>query len=436
MNFVGGIHLKEEKITRYYRIDKLQLPQLFCLPIIQHTGKPSIPLVKTGDYVLRYQKIAEASGFISSNLHSPVSGKVVEIKEIYHPTFLKKIPAIIIESDGHNKTVEPDTKFKEYYRYSSEELLAHIKESGVVGLGGAMFPTHVKLSPPKDKVIDYVIANGCECEPFLTCDDRVMQEYSYEVVEGLKITMYVLNALKGIIVIEDNKPEAYSKLYDVVRKTPNIEIKVVKTKYPQGAEKQLIKTVLNKEVPSGGLPMDVGVVVHNVSTLVAIYNAVIKGIPLVERVITISGDIERKGNFLVPIGTMVKDIVKLLNISVENINKVIFGGPMMGISQKTLEVPIIKGTSGVLFLSSSVDVDFKQCIRCGKCVSVCPMKLMPNFLSLYIENKNWEKVKEFSIFDCIECGCCSYICVSKRPIVGQIKYAKSLLSEMLKSKKI
>jgi electron transport complex protein RnfC len=326
------------------------------------------------------------------------------------------------------KSVEFNTKYKEYYRYSPQELVEFIKECGIVGLGGAAFPTHVKLSPPKDKVIDYVIANGCECEPYLTCDDRVMQEYPYEIVEGLKIVMYILNALKGYIVVEDNKPEAYEKLKEKVAKTPNIEIKVVKTKYPQGAEKQLIKAVLNKEVPSGGLPMDVGVVVQNVATLVAIYNAIVKGIPLIERVITISGDVDRKGNFLVPLGIQVKDIIKILNINVSEINKLVFGGPMMGITQDSLEISVIKGTSGILlFKNNLVPNTYMQCIRCSKCVMVCPMKLMPNFLSLYIEHEKWDKVQLFSPFDCIECGCCSYVCVAKRPIVAQIKYAKSVL---------
>jgi len=427
MKFSGGVHPKEEKITKHYRISVLQTPQILVLPLSQHTGKPSIPLLKTGDYVLRGQKIAQPDGLISASLHSPVSGKIVGINEVIHPTLCKKTPAIIIESDGHNKTVEFNTKYKEYFRYSPEELVNHVKESGMVGLGGAAFPTHVKLSPPRDKVIDYVIANGCECEPYLTCDDRVMQEYASEVVEGLKIVMYILNALKGIIVVEDNKIEAYQKLKDKVAKTPNIEIKLVKTRYPQGAEKQLIKTILGREVPSGGLPMDVNVVVQNVSTLVAIYNAIEKGIPLIERVITISGDVERKGNFLVPIGMMVKDIIKVLNISGENIKKIIFGGPMMGIAQSSLDVPIIKGTSGVLFFKDSLKNEYIQCIRCGKCVMVCPMKLMPNFLSLYIEHEKWDKVQLYSPFDCIECGCCSYVCVAKRPIVAQIKYAKSVL---------
>jgi len=428
MKFFGGVHPKENKITKHYRIDSITYPQFVYLHLSQHTGKPSIPIVKIGDYVLRGQKIAEADGWVSTTLHSPVSGRVVDIKNVLHPTLNKFMPAVIIESDGYKKSVEFNTKYKEYYRYSPEELVEYIKECGIVGLGGAAFPTHVKLSPPKDKVIDYVIANGCECEPYLTCDDRVMQEYSYEIVEGLKIVMYILNALKGYIVVEDNKPEAYEKLKEKVAETPNIEIKVVKTKYPQGAEKQLIKAVLNKEVPSGGLPMDVGVVVQNVSTLVAIYNAIIKGIPLIERVITISGDVERKGNFLVPIGILLKDIIKTLNIDISEIKKIIFGGPMMGIAQSSTEVPVVKGTSGILlFKDNFVPDGYMQCIRCSKCVMVCPMKLMPNFLSLYIEHEKWDKVQLFSPFDCIECGCCSYVCVAKRPIVAQIKYAKSVL---------
>ncbi len=431
MGFFGGIHPRELKITRHYRIDKIPTPQILYLHLSQHTGKPSIPLVKEGDTVLRGQKIAQNDGNISACLHSPVSGRVLEIKEVLHPTLSKKMPAIVIESDGHNNTVEFNTKYREYQRFPREELISFIRECGIVGLGGAMFPSHVKLSPPKDKVIDYVIANGCECEPYLTTDDRIMQEYYNEVVEGLKIAMYLVDAMKGIIVVEDNKPDAINKLRQKIERTPNVELKVVKTKYPQGAEKQLIKTVLNREVPSGGLPMDVGVVVHNVATLVAIYNAIFNGIPLMERVITISGNIDRIGNFVVPIGIMIKDLVKFLNINISKVNKVVFGGPMMGIAQESLETPVIKGTSGVLFLSvPQQDDKYYQCIRCGKCVSACPMKLMPNFLSFYIEHKKWDKVKLYSPFDCIECGCCSYVCLAKRPIVAQIKYAKEILRKI------
>ncbi|MEN3013748.1 MAG: electron transport complex subunit RsxC [Endomicrobiia bacterium] len=427
MGFYGGLHPKEEKKSRHYRFETLPLPQYLYLHLQQHAGKISKPLVKTGDYVLKGQKIAEADGLISSNLHSPVSGKVIDIKEIYHPTLCRKMPAIIIENDGKNTSVEFSSKYKDYHRFPKEELVNHIKESGVVGLGGAMFPTHIKLNPPKDKLIDYVIANGCECEPYLTVDDRVMQEYYDEVVEGLRIVMYIVDAMKGIVVIEDNKPEAIYKIKQKVEKVPNVEVKVVKTRYPQGAEKQLIKTVLNREVPSGGLPMDVGVIVHNVSTLVAIYRCITKGIPLIERAVTISGNINRIGNFILPIGISIKDIVHILNIDLTDINKIIMGGPMMGIAQKTLDTPVIKGTSGIIFLTNQIDDFYFQCIRCAKCISVCPMKLMPNFLSVYIEHKKWEKLQKYSLYDCIECGCCSYICVAKRPIVSQIKYAKEFL---------
>ncbi len=430
MGFFGGINLKENKITKHYRIDKLPYPQVLYLHLSQHTGKPSIPLVKEGDYVLRGQKIAQNDGEISACLHSPVSGKVLGIKDVLHPTLCKKMPAIIIESDGHGNTVEFTNKYREYHRYSREELISFIRECGIVGLGGAMFPSHVKLNPPKNKVIDYVIANGCECEPYLTSDDRIMQEYTNEVVEGLKIAMYLVDALKGIIVIEDNKSDAIQKLIQKVEKTPNVEIKIVKTKYPQGSEKQLIKKVLNREIPSGGLPMDVGVVVHNVGTLVAIYNALFNGIPLMERVITVSGDIDRIGNFIVPIGVTVRDLVKLLRIDISKIKMLIMGGPMMGVPQETLDITVIKGTSGILFLNQQKDGNYYQCIRCSKCVSVCPIKLMPNFLSLYIEHKKWDKVKLYSPFDCIECGCCSYVCIAKRPIVAQIKYAKEILRKM------
>ncbi|MCS7151924.1 MAG: electron transport complex subunit RsxC [Endomicrobia bacterium] len=432
--FSGGIHPKEKKIAKLYRIQNIQYPQYVYLHLSQHTGKPAVPIVKEKDYVLRGQKVAQSDGLISACIHSPVSGQVVGIKDVLHPVICKKLPAVVIESDGKFTTIELKPKYKEYHRFSPQELVGYIKECGIVGLGGAMFPTDVKLSPPKDKVIDYVIANGCECEPYLTSDDRLMQEYYDEIIEGLKIAMYILDALKGIVVVEDNKPDAIEKIKRKIERTPNVELRIVKTKYPQGAEKQLIQTVLNREVPSGGLPMDVGVVVQNVATLKAIYDAIFKGLPLIERVVTISGDIERLGNFVVPIGMMVKDVVKVLNINISDVNKIIFGGPMMGIAQESLEVPIIKGTSGILFLRtvSNKEYEYYQCVRCGKCVYVCPMKLMPNFLSIYIEHQKWGKVEKYSPFDCIECGCCSYICIAKRPIVAQIKYAKTILTTLVK----
>ncbi len=430
MKFYGGVHPKENKITRNYRIEPIPVPPLVVLHLSQHTGKISRPIVKVGDTVLKGQKISEPDGLISAAVHSSISGRVKEIKDFVHPVTGTKLPSVIIESDKLNRSIHCNTKYKEYFRFDRSELVSFIRENGIVGLGGAMFPTAVKLSPPKDKIIDYVIANGCECEPYLTCDERLMQEYPAEIVSGLKIVMYILDAIKGIVVVEDNKPEAYNKLKEVVSRVPNVEIIKVKTKYPQGAEKQLIKTVLNREVPSGGLPMDVGVVVHNVGTLYAIHNAIVKGIPLYERVVTISGDITRSGNFLVPIGTLISDIVKMLNIDISAIDKVILGGPMMGVAVNSLDIPVIKGTTGILFIKSNSKVDdgkYYPCIRCGKCVRCCPMKLMPNFLSLYIEHKLWDKVKMFSLYDCIECGVCSYICVSKRPITAQIKYAKTKL---------
>ncbi|MFQ3676117.1 MAG: electron transport complex subunit RsxC, partial [Endomicrobiia bacterium] len=424
-----GIHPSDNKVSQYYRLEKIVSPQLVYLHLSQHTGKPAKPIVKPNDYVLIGQKVADYDGLISSPIHSPVSGKVLEFKEILHPVLGNKFPAIVIENDGNNKFVDFNSKYKEYFRYDRTEIVNVIRENGVVGLGGAMFPTHVKLSPKKE--IEVVLLNGCECEPYLTCDDKLMQEHAREIVEGLKIIMYVLDAPRAVVVLENNKSESFKKMQEVVSRVPNVTTISVKTKYPQGAEKQLIKTVLGREVPSGGLPMDVGVVVQNVGTSYAIYNAVIKGIPLYERVVTISGDINRIGNFVIPLGTMVRDIVKILNIDTSKTDKLIFGGPMMGVSLPTQEVPVIKGTSGILFLKDKIkDYTYGACIRCSKCIRVCPMRLMPNFLSVYTEYNLWDRVKVFSPNDCIECGCCSYVCVSKRPIVSQIKFAKTKLREI------
>jgi len=434
-NFSGGIHPPELKNqTKDLSIKEFPVPEKVVIPLSQHTGAPAIPIVQKGDIVVAGQKIGESQGKISANVHSSISGEVVDILPYNHPVVNKPVPAIIVKSDGKNFQIEIKKTYWDYYRYSPQDIIKVIQEAGIVGLGGAAFPTHVKLSPPKEKEIDTLLLNGCECEPCLTCDDRLMQENPKEIIEGMKIIMFILNIHKGIVVIEDNKKNAIEAINKIVFLEPNISVKIVKTKYPQGAEKQLIKTVLNREVPSGGLPFDVGVIVQNVGTSYAIYQAVVKGLPLTSRVITVAGDfISNPGNYRVPIGTLASDILSYCGYKPEEKpHKIIFGGPMMGISQGILDVPILKGTSGII-VQESKNIQFfseyDNCIHCGKCVDVCPMELMPNFLSYYAEHMLWEKCKEFFPNDCIECGCCAYECPAKRPIVQHIKLAKFYLSK-------
>ncbi|MFH2069502.1 MAG: electron transport complex subunit RsxC [Candidatus Omnitrophota bacterium] len=425
-SFAGGIHLPDycKDAAASCSIMGLPLPKRVVLPMNQHAGAPANPIVKKGDYVIRGQKVGESVGNVSVPVHASVSGTVFDVCLYNHPVVNQSVTAVIVDSDGQDKSVEPGKTYPDYQKHSPEELRAAVKEAGVVGLGGAAFPTHVKLSSSKD--IDTVIANGCECEPYLTCDDRLLQEHMQEVVDGLKIAMYIVGSPAGIIAVEDNKPAAINSIKKIIRNEPTLKLRVLKTKYPQGAEKQLIKTVLNRTVPSGKLPFDVGVLVHNVGTCRTIYNAVVNGSPLTGRSITVTGDdISRPGNYDARLGTLLSEILAECGYAPADGQKIILGGPMMGIAQATLDVPVIKGTSSILVLrEAECDPTFSPCIRCGKCIDACPMKLMPNMLSIYAENEFWDKAGTYSPKDCMECGCCAYVCVAKRPLVQHIKLVK------------
>jgi electron transport complex protein RnfC len=427
-SFRGGIHPRSEKRARLYRLEPVQTPPRVVLHLAQHAGAAAEPVVKPGDQVLRCQQVAKPSGFISSAVHASVSGTVKAIEPWPHPATGERLPAIVIESDGANRTVEAGVpKYRDYYRHDRAAIIAVLQEAGVVGLGGAMFPTHVKLGPPAGKEVDVLLVNGCECEPFLTCDDKLMQEDTAAIFDGIRIAMHVLDAGRAVVAVEENKPEAIDRMRAGAAKVANVEVRPVPVRYPQGAEKQLIAQVLGREVPSGGLPIDVGVVVHNVATLAAVSRAIMHGIPLTERAVTITGDIQRHGNFIVPMGTVLSDLVKILNIDTAAIRRVVFGGPMMGVAQGTWDVPTVKGTSGIVLLRAEEPVPSGPCVRCGKCVMVCPMGLMPNFLSVYAERERWDDAARFRPLDCIECGCCAYVCVSRRPIVAQVRRAKAIL---------
>jgi electron transport complex protein RnfC len=435
--FPGGIHVGENKYTSSSPIQYLPESKIVVLPVIQHTGVPATPIVKVNDYVRVGQKIASAEGFISAPIHASISGKVVNIEERMHPTLCKRVISIIIESDGENKLYENVGVERNTELLTKEELLNIIRDSGIVGLGGAGFPTAVKLSPPKNKKIDTFILNACECEPYITSDERLLLEHGKEVIEGMKIIMFILGVKTGYIGIEDNKPEAIKILHNIVEKERkyDIKVKVLKTKYPQGGEKQLIYSVLRRKVPLGKLPLDVGVVVNNVATAYAIYRAVKFNTPLIERVITVTGEnISARGNFRVKIGTLVDDILNFCKIDLESSSidgkgtKIIFGGPMMGIAQYTTNVPVIKTTNCILLLKDSITLtEDKGCIRCSKCVLHCPMRLMPNFIAFYAERRLFDEAKRYGALDCIECGVCAYVCPGKRPLVQLVKFAKTNL---------
>lgn len=429
-SFYGGLYpwqRKEE--TENKRIVNFPEPELLVIFLSQHTGRRAKPLVKLGDKIRVGQKIGEASAFISAPVHSSVSGKVISLEERVHPASQEKDLAIIIENNGKNQldpSIQPTGNFEEL---TTEALLEIMREKGLVGLGGAMFPTYVKLSSPKP--IDTLIINGCECEPYLNSDNRVMVEYPPEIFTGIRIVEKILGINKIFIGVEDNKAEAIKNLTDCSNKSSTVEIISLKTKYPQGAEKMLIKRILGREVPQKGLPLDVGVVVLNVSTILAIYQAVVKGLPLIERVITVGGeDSNKPGNYLVKIGTSFKDIIDYcFGLEKKEFLKeyqLKMGGPLMGISQLSLDASVIKGTTGLTVLRKyPLEVSpERDCIKCGRCVEVCPVELYPLYYAFYGKRGEWAKAVEYKVEDCIECGCCEYICSSKISLLSFIKKEK------------
>ncbi|UCH81357.1 MAG: electron transport complex subunit RsxC [Nitrospiraceae bacterium] len=426
--FDRGIHPEYNKeLASGKTITDAKLPQRVVVPVSQHIGAPAQPEVSIGDEVKRGQVIGSTSGFVSSPVHSSLSGKVITIAD-FPSTAGKMVQSIVIESDGKDEAVTFN-EHPDYMNLGPDEIKNMIKEAGIVGMGGAAFPTNVKLSPPKEKKIDAVIINGAECEPYLTADHRLMVEHPKEVVEGLKIIMKSLGVHEGHIGIEVNKPDAIEAMSDVVSGEENITVWPLEIKYPQGAEKMLIRAVKGREVPSKGLPMDVGVVVQNVGTALAVYDAVRHGKPLIERVVTITGNgIREPANMNIRIGTLMSEVVEQCGGLVEGAVKVIAGGPMMGFAQWTLDVPVVKGTSGILVMTESEYVtsdDYTACIRCGSCIDVCPMGLNPSMLSILSEKEFFEEAKDYNLFDCFECGSCAFVCPSKRPMVQFIRLAKS-----------
>ncbi len=443
MTFRGGIHPPEEKDkTKGLPIQNIPLPDKVVIPLSQHAGTICKPIVKVGDLVKRGQKIGEGEGLITSTVHSSISGKVGDILPHPHPLG-SDILSIIIESDGKDEWTGDLKENEDYLSIEPEKIRGIIRDAGIVGLGGAQFPTYIKLSPAGNKKIDYVILNGAECEPYITSDHRLMLERTSEIIEGLKIIMHVLSARKGFIGIEKNKPDAIEKMRIAecgLRNGKKSEIEVVglNVKYPQGAEKQLIKTILKKEIPPSVFPIEAGVVVNNVGTAYAVYNAVRYGIPLIERVVTVTGDcIKEPQNLLVRIGTSFEFLIQNCGGFSEDPEKVIMGGPMMGITQYTLKVPVIKGTSGILVFSKDstvIEDEYQPCIRCGRCVYNCPMGLSPNLYGLQAERSMIDEAYNLDVMYCIECGACSYVCPSKRPLMQFIKYLKAEIRK--KNKKI
>ncbi|MDP8229806.1 MAG: electron transport complex subunit RsxC [Candidatus Gorgyraea atricola] len=421
MNFIHPTEFKES--TRHKKIEAAPLPKKVVILLSQHTGAPSEPLVKVGDLVQAGTLIGRSKGFISSNLHSSISGKVVAVDNR---------AGISIESDGQDKKEFSEMR-RDVSSLSIKEIIDIVKEAGIVGLGGAAFPTHVKLSPPPGKKIDTLIINGAECEPFLSCDHRMMLERPKEILLGIGLIAKVLGVKDVIVGIEENKMDAIealgSALFSDKGQGTRDKVRVVKlkTRYPQGGEKQLIKVLLNREVPSGGLPLDIGCVVSNVQTVFSIYEAVYFGKPLYERVVTVAGSfLKEPKNILVRIGTPIKDLLEFCGFNeTVDVYKIVMGGPMTGVAQYSLDVPIIKGTSGILVLGKEFEAGAElDCIRCGRCIDGCPAGLMPCMIGIGVQNNRFDIASSYEPKDCIECGACGYVCPSKIPLVQLIKLAK------------
>ncbi len=430
--FVGGIHPEEDGkiLTSGKKAVSIPLPKTVYLSMSQHIGAPAKPIVKKGDMVKKGQLVGDAQGFVSANVHASVSGKVVDVVPWPHPITGIKSTTVIVENSGDDSWVEGTDVTSDADLISPDEIRQRIQSAGIVGLGGATFPTHVKLTPPKDKIIDTIVMNGAECEPYLTCDYQLMLDKPHEIIQGLKLVMRCVGCKKAHIGIEENKEDVYAVFKDMLSNEPHIKLDLMEVKYPQGAEHQLIKALLNREFKPTQLPLEVGAIVVNVGTAFAVYEAVKFKRPLIERMVTVTGNgVQNPHNFWVRLGTPVKQLLEEAKVAA-NINKIVFGGPMMGIAQGNVDTAVtIKGTGGILVLRDAQRLDSHACIRCGRCVDSCPYGLNPSELSILCEAKEFDLTLENNIMECKECGCCSYICPAKRPIVHLIKFGKGEIAK-------
>lgn len=427
--YYGGVHPSERKeMSGHVQLVRFPEPDVVVIPLSMHAGKPSVPLVKEGERVRVGQKIGEQAGFIGASIHSSVSGTVLAVEERRHPTLGSGVLSVVIQNDRLGTVDESVRPHGDIEELSPEEIVEIVKDNGIVGMGGAGFPAYVKLQPGKP--IDAVLLNGCECEPMLTADHKVLLHYADDVVYGLRAIMKAVSAPRGVIVIEDNKPDAIAMLQEKTKGYENIEVMAARTKYPQGAEKMLIKKVLGRSVPSGGLPADAGAVVSNVSSSKAIADAIRLGMPPIERVVCVTGErVRNPGNFIVKVGTSVQEILDFCGGIVGDDVTVKLGGPMMGIPQTELDVPVMKATNGIIACETD-HTTAVECIKCGRCADVCPMELFPLYFARYVETGNIQGLKEQNIMDCMECRCCEYICSSKIPLVTKIREGKAAVRGM------
>jgi electron transport complex protein RnfC len=436
----GGVHPPENKITADIPIEYLSIPKSVTIPVSQHIGSPAIPLVNKGDMVKTGQLIAAGKGIISANIHSSVSGKVNKIDLAVDGTGFKQT-AVYIDAEGDDwiDTIDRSKEIIRDIRLSPEEIKQRCFESGIVGLGGATFPTHVKLTVPTGKRCELLVINGVECEPYLTSDHRLMLEKGEEILTGINIIMKALKVDKAMIGIENNKSDAVDHLSKLAISFKGIKVHPLKVKYPQGAEKQLIKALTGREVPSGRLPLDVGAVVHNAGTAFAVYEAVQKNKPLFERVVTVTGKyLSKPGNYMVRTGTPLINLIEAAGGLPDNTGKIINGGPMMGKAVINTDVPVVKGMSGIILIprDESLRKETKPCIRCAKCLAACPISLEPYLLMTLSEKALFERVEKERITDCMECGCCSYTCPANRPLLDYIRLGKSTVIKMVRERNL
>jgi electron transport complex protein RnfC len=432
-SFRHGVHPPELKeLTEREKIRRLPFPDEVVLPLSQHTGKPAVPIVAAGDRVERGDTLARADGFISSPVHASASGKVEAIELWPHPDGTYK-RAIRIAVDRYSAQAPRPRLVPRWEGLSPKQVVQAVQDAGVVGLGGAAFPTHVKLSPPEDVELDTILINGCECEPYLTSDHHIMAEYPERVHMGIRIMMHTLGVDRAMIGIEKNKPDAIAAIRDTLPSDLDVTVHPLTVKYPQGAEKMLIEALLGREVPSGKLPLNVGVVVQNVGSCAAIAEVFETGLPLIERIVTVTGlGVKRPSNLIVPVGTKVGELIEACGGLTEDAHEIVFGGPMMGAPQASLDVPILKGVTGVIVLAKD-ETKRKEsypCIRCGRCLDACPVFLNPQLLGQMALAEQYLETEEHHIWDCMLCGCCSYVCPSNIPLSQLFQVTRSAIRRL------
>lgn len=435
---IGGVHPNDSKLNADAPMQELPIPKQVCVMVSQHLGAPSQPIVKKGDKVKVGTVLTSNDAFLSAVVHSPVSGTVNKIADVIDASLYPK-PAIFIDVEGDEweESIDRSPEIKREISLEGPEIIQKIKEMGIVGMGGACFPTHVKLMPPKDAKAEYLLLNGVECEPYLTCDYRLMLDHAEEIMIGAQILMKALNVSQAIVGIEANKPKAIAHMSEMAKKFPGISVQALKMKYPQGAEKQLIKALTGRAVPSGKLPINVGCVVDNVATCYAVYQAVQKNMPLVQRIVTVTGpSVPQPTNFLARLGTPVSAFLEAIGGVPEDTGKVISGGPMMGKALANTEVSSVKGMSGILVLpeKQAHRNTVYPCIRCGKCVEACPMGLEPYLIASTSLAKAFDLTEKARVMDCIECGCCHFTCPSNRPLLDAIKLGKSTVGKIIRAR--